>query len=173
MHSAVPVANESRGENGTPDAGPAAGRAADAEACQSAFGTDGQSKALPNVEEEPHHAESGTRAFGQGNESHPGAVHFHWSARLAADGADAACAGVWDRQTGGSMDSAIGTAYEECWGHAEGSGDGPESHLHRRKRTRMNGAARKRQSDHAGIRTQWRHAAAHCAAAAAHCAATD
>ncbi len=75
MHSTIPVAKEGRGEDGTPDAGPAAGRASDADAHLSAFSTDGWSKAVPNIEEEPHRAESGVRAFGQEIESRPGTVY--------------------------------------------------------------------------------------------------
>ncbi len=68
------------------------------------------------------------------------------------------------------MNSAIGVASEECWGRAEGSGDGPEPHLLQGKRTTATAAARKRRSVRARVHSQWRSAGAAAAAAAAHLA---
>ncbi len=144
--------------------------------CQCAFTClhpGGWPEALPNVREEPQLAESGTGAFEQGNESRPSTVYCYGTAGSATDSAEAACTSIQDRQTASSTDSAIGTASEERWDHAEGSGDGPESHLLLRKRAHMTGADQKWRSDHAGVRTQRNCTATHCAAAAARCKATD
>ncbi len=60
MHSAVQIAEESRGEDGMSDAaaGPAAGWAPNADVRLLAFSPSGWPEGLPNIEEEPHRAES-------------------------------------------------------------------------------------------------------------------
>ncbi len=137
--STIQVAEEGRGENGASDVSSAAGRTPAADVSLLAFGTDWR-EALPDLEEEPQLIESGMGSSGLGNESHPSIVHLHWSAWSADDGADAACTSIQNRHSSSSMDSPIGTASEECWNHAEGSGDGSESDLLQKERTRMKGA---------------------------------